>query len=181
MSLLRGVRERQAELQAQEKSRQNEPQAAEQARLQAEQDKIQAQQDKVKAVELYHPLVTTTLEQLRKSVYPHSSLKTDYGEPIEFVVHAFPENYKWSLGYEKPSTIGGYFVTLISVFLEFDNSGQADAFLCERFRESYQEFEGKIPKKLREPLQTGLSREELVEALRDLHLPVKKAWWEFWK
>jgi multidrug efflux pump subunit AcrA (membrane-fusion protein) len=181
MSLLRGVRERQAELQAKEKGKPDEQQEAEQARLQAQQQEAQIQQNKAKAAEHYHMLVTSTLEQLRKSVYPQSSLKTDYGEPIEFVVRAFPENYKWSIGYEKASAMGGYFVTLISVFLEFDHKGQATAFLCERFQESYQEFEGKIPKKLREALETSLSREELVEALRELHLPVKKAWWQFWE
>lgn len=185
MSLLRGVRERQAELRDQEKNeRRRAEQAslqAEQAKLQAEQAKLQAEQDKIKSVELYRPMVTMTLEQLRTSVYPQSSHKTDYGEPIEFTVRDFPENHKWSMGYETPSAMGGYFVTLISVFLEFDTKGRAASFLCERFQESYQEFEGKVPKKLREPIRTGLSREELIGALRTLHLPAKKAWWQFWE
>jgi hypothetical protein len=180
MSLLRDLKRKREEPETQ--ARQEQKDLAAQAKQEQvdQQAADQAKTWKAEAVKAYSGLVLTVLEELLKTVYPTSRSKTDYGEPFSFAVQEAPDDYQWALGYKKPTSAGDYFVALIVVSLVFNESGQPIGFECERFRESYVEFEGKVPQELRQPVRTGLSSQELIQALRDLHMP-QKSKWQFWQ
>jgi hypothetical protein len=123
----------------------------------------------------YTEMVVTLLDQLRKEEYPNLSIS--------------PSSYRWSIcHYERDGTefnSPSILAPDVQVTLEFDSTDKPIAFLCVRVA-GYRHSRFRD----REQIRAGLSREELIRALVQLHpiasdVTIKKKgksnWWEFWK